>query len=530
MKLFPAGKEGRIPYTIVKSPETSTRSVSMKHVPDLVKSDGPIDAMKKFVLKRIVVSNLYQSLTGEMEDLKKLSKLLSTDVANPGLRAFLKGLFRDIEYERGMAKLFTRVGQALNPTARRKLVENLIYNWGFVGQTIREEQSTYDTYIPRLAVLSPSMKCNLNCKGCYSGLYEKDGELTEAEIEDILEQMRKLGMYFVVVSGGEPYLHRSMWLRLFRKFNDMYFLTYTNGTLIDKKTADELGRLGNVAPAISVEGYREETDERRGEGVYEKTMQAMDHLRNAGVLFGISVTYTRTNIDTITQDEFVKYYIDRGAIFAWYFMFMPVGKDPILDLVPTPEQRFYTGKEVERLRTEYPMFIADFWNDGPAAGGCLAGGRNYLHILNSGRVEPCVFAHFGVDNIREKNLLEAANSEFFKAIRNKFPYNENGNLKRPCMIIDNPQVLREVVQTYLVPQGHEHSEDLIRDPNVVKWIDRYAEEFRKLTDPVWEQQINDPEDRWYKNGKEYHNLFWFQRQAEARAHTTGHAEEKEPVA
>jgi hypothetical protein len=265
--------------------------------------------------------------------------------------------------------------------------------------------------------------------------------------------------------------------------------------------------LGNVAPGISVEGFEEHTDRRRGQGVYAKVMKAMDLLKAEGVIFGISVTYTRENIDLITTNEFVQYYIDKGAIFAWYFMFMPVGKDPILDLVPTPEQRVYCGDRIAELRKEHPLFMADFWNDGPAVGGCLAGGRQYLHVLNSGRIEPCVFAHFGVDNIREVSILDAVNSPFFEAIRREFPYNDIANLKRPCMIMDNPQVLRKVVDEHLVFQGHQHSEDIIHDPDVVEWIDRYSERFKDLTDPVWLELIEDPDFRWYKHGKEYEGLF-----------------------
>ena len=115
----------------------------------------------------------------------------------------------------------------------------------------------------------------------------------------------------------------------------------------------------------------------------------------------------------------------------------------------------------------------------------LAGARQYLHILNSGRIEPCVVAHFGVDNIRETTILEASNSPFFKAIRREFPYNDITNLKRPCMIIDNPQVLRKVMQEHLAPHGHRHSEDIINDPDMVDWIDRCAERFNNLTDQVW---------------------------------------------
>ena len=179
----------------------------------------------------------------------------------------------------------------------------------------------------------------------------------------------------------------------------------------------------------------------------------MDLLRSRGVLFGISVTYASDNVGVLTDDRFIESMIDRGALFAWYFMFLPVGKDPVLELVPTPEQRIQCGRRVAEMRRKYGLFMADFWNDGPAVAGCLAGARRYMHILNSGRVEACVFAHFGVDNIREKSLLEAANSPFFNAIREAFPFNETANLKRPCMITDNPHALRKLVNEYVTAKG-----------------------------------------------------------------------------
>jgi hypothetical protein len=189
-------------------------------------------------------------------------------------------------------------------------------------------------------------------------------------------------------------------------------------------------------------------------------------------------------------------------------MFMPVGKDPVLELVPTPEQRLLCGERVAALRRRHPIFLADFWNDGPASAGCLAA-RTYLHVLNSGQIEPCVFAHFGLDNIREKTIIEAVNSPFFRALRREFPYNETGNLRRPCMIIDNPCVLRKVVAEHLVPAGHEHSEDIITRPELLAWVDDYAARFSALTDPIWAAQIQDPSDRWFSGGQEYKNLFRF---------------------
>ncbi len=458
-------------------------------------------------------------LTGDYDDLRRLVAAMNARPPRDsyGLMSFLRTLERDIATRSGLAALFARLGRQLSPRAKRKLLRNLIYNWAAIGARRRNERAAAGQWVPSFVVMSPTMRCNLKCTGCYSGLYSKRGELGEADIRRILDECRSIGAYFVVVSGGEPYLLRDMWLRIFRDYSDMYFLTYTNGTLLDQQTVDAIARLGNVAPAISVEGHREATDARRGAGVHDKVQAAADRLRAAGVLFGVSVTYTSSNIPEVTSDAFVQHWVDRGAIFAWYFMFMPVGKDPLLDLVPTPEQRLLCGARVAALRRRFPIFLADFWNDGPAAAGCLAA-RTYLHILNSGQVEPCVFAHFGLDNIRDKTLVEAVNSPFFRAIRREFPYNENGNLRRPCMIVDNPQVLRKVVAQHLVPAGHEHSEDVIKDPKVVAWADDYSAWFKALTDPLWEAQISDPADRWHREGREYKNLFRFrQKPPEAQA-------------
>ena len=445
-------------------------------------------------------------MTGRTDDLEKLLGVAKR-IGDAEVRNFLHAFAQDSHEKAGLFQLFLRLGKEASPKSKIKLLRNLICNWGLEGPRIRDSLEERGIHAPSHIVISPTMRCNLHCRGCYSGLYSTEGELAEEEIEKVLGEARSFGSYFIVVSGGEPYLMKDVWMRLWKKHSDMYFMTFTNGTLLDQETVNNLARLGNVAPAISVEGYREETDRRRGVGVYDKLRLSIDRLRKAGVIFGISVTYTSENAEIVSTEKFLQHYIDAGALFGWYFMFMPVGKDPDLALVPTPRQRLAFGKRVTDLRRRLPIFLADFWNDGPAVDGCLAGGRRYLHILNSGRVEPCVFAHFGVDNIREKSILEAANSPFFRSIRERFPYNEKLNLMRPCMIIDNPHVLRDAVAEHVVPQGHEHSEDIIRDSRVVQWVDQYAAEFARLADPEWERTIQDPKSRWYHEGQAYRSLF-----------------------
>jgi len=248
--------------------------------------------------------------------------------------------------------------------------------------------------------------------------------------------------------------------------------------------ADRLAALGNVAPMVSLEGFEKETDARRGTGTFAKVMRAFDLMRERGMIYGASVTETRQNIETIAGDEFIDMCIDRGCMVLWYFQYIPIGRRPSLDLMPTPEQRDRLRSRVRELRDARPIFIGDFWNDGPYVHGCIAGGREYLHINANGDIEPCVFCHFAVDNIRDKSLREAINSPFLKGIRAYQPYREN--LLTPCMLIDAPDVLRKVVREFDARPTCEGAEEILND--FAPELDRYAEEYRRYADPAWEQE------------------------------------------
>jgi len=454
-------------------------------------------------LRWVVTRVIARSLTGKSADLERLIRIARRIPMTVAARRFFDTLELSLSRRDALCELFLRIGRQLSPACRRRIAGNLIYNEFIAGYRIRRAHSTGGNWVPGFFVMSPTMRCTLSCRGCYSGIYPKDETLSFEEMDRILGEARALGIYFVVISGGEPYLLADQLLRLFEKHDDMFFLTYTNGTLLDEALCRQLARLGNVAPGISVEGFERETEERRGPGVFSKVVKAMELLRREGVLFGFSATATRENVDTITSDEFVRFYLSKGALFGWYFLFLPVGADPVIELAPTPEQRVEMGKRVSRLRRDYPIFLGDFWNDGPAVGGCMAGGRHYFHILNNGNVEPCVFCHFSSDNIRGKTLLEVANSPFFRAIRREFPYNATGNLLRPCMIIDNPQVLRKLVEEYVIPAGHENADAIVRDQEAVAWADAYSERMAELTEQLWEAMVSDPLSRWYREGPEY---------------------------
>jgi MoaA/NifB/PqqE/SkfB family radical SAM enzyme len=373
----------------------------------------------------------------------------------------------------------------LSPNCRDKLIRNLFINAFLTGIDTRKQFIKKEGFqTPQFMVISPTMRCNLDCPGCYAGEYDQQEGLPFDLIDRILTEGKDLGMYFNTMSGGEAFMRKDIF-DIWEKHSDIYFQLYTNGTMINEKVADRLAELGNVAPMCSLEGFEKETDARRGKGTFAKVMKAMDYMRERGMVFGASITETRENIETIASYEFVDMLLDKGAMVIWYFQYIPIGRCPSMDIMPTPEQRDWLRRKINEIRDSRPIFIGDFWNDGPHVNGCIAGGREYLHINSNGDVEPCVFCHFSVDNIRDKSLKDVINSPFMKAIRDRQPYRDN--LLTPCMIIDAPDVLRSIVREYAARPTCEGADELLT--NLAKKLDEYAIEYRKFADPAWQKEF-----------------------------------------
>ena len=288
-------------------------------------------------------------------------------------------------------------------------------------------------------------------------------------------------------TGGEPLVRKADLIRLAQKHYDCAFLSFTNGTLVDETFCADLKRVGNLYLAISLEGFAEVNDLRRGEGVYGKVMHAMDLLKQNGLVFGTSICYTSKNIETVTSDEFVDLMIEKGCRYALYFHYMPVGNDASVDLLPAPEQRIYMRSRVREIRnmtTGKGLFTMDFQNDGQFVGGCIAGGRRYLHINAKGDVEPCVFIHYSNVNIHDCTLLEALKSPIFQAYHDNQPFNDNH--LRPCPMLENPEKLRQMVkETGAVNTDYQDMESV---DHLCDKCESYAENWKSTAERLWNQK------------------------------------------
>jgi len=413
----------------------------------------------------------------------KIWRLFEKLASNPKDQAEIRRMRWLAETRHPFNDWIKRISNELSPQARMRFITNVYGNAWFLsksGQRLEFEKK-HGFSPPDLIVVDVTSRCNLKCSGCWAAKYSTIPDMQLETIYRLIDECRsEMGIHYITLTGGEPFVRKDL-LDILEKYPDVQFLIYTNGIMIDDDTAERLSGLGNAMPMISLEGFEEATDNRRGKGVFKKVMSSMERLHNHGVLHGFSATATRHNWDEISSEEFVNLMLDKGCFYGWYFQYIPVGRDPDTSLMVTPEQRDRLRRRVYKLRNTHPIFLADFWNDGPEVGGCMAGGKRYLHINSSGDIEPCVFAHFAVDNIRDKTLTEALKSPFFTAIRNGIPY--DGNTLRACMIVDRPEVLREYCAQHGAKPTHEGGETILT--TLAAQMDENAKGVAEIYDRAW---------------------------------------------
>ncbi len=335
-----------------------------------------------------------------------------------------------------------------HPRVIRKHVLNVGYEAIFHGiHRVAKMSKLHDCTVPWAILMDPTSACNLKCEGCWAAQYGHKVSLSYDDLDRIVSQGKELGCYFYLYTGGEPLVRKADLIRLCDVHKDCIFHAFTNGTLINDAFCKEMVRVGNLSLSISLEGFSETNDARRGAGTFDKVMASMDLLKKHRLFFGASVCYTSKNIDSVTSDEFFDMMIEKGCRFAWYFHYMPIGSEARPELLPTKEQRehmYHRIREIRDLKGGKSIFAIDFQNDGEFVGGCIAGGRVYLHINANGDVEPCVFIHYSSANIKEVSLLDALKQPLFRAYRRNQPFNKNH--LRPCPMLENPELLQSMVK------------------------------------------------------------------------------------
>ena len=151
----------------------------------------------------------------------------------------------------------------------------------------------------------------------------------------------------------------------------------------------------NLVPIISIEGDEKVTDARRGKGVYSKLIDSMELMRKKGIIFGVSLTFTKRNIYSLLSTEFIDRLHDYGCKVVFFIEYVPLNVETNA-MAPGDKERDLLFIEIENLRKGYSdMIFMSFPGDEKTSGGCLAAGRGFFHI----------------------NSLDVLDSKLFKSLR-----------------------------------------------------------------------------------------------------------------
>ena len=315
--------------------------------------------------------------------------------------------------------------------------------WQKKASQRREQWEQQGTHVPPIMIFSITHACNLNCSGCYEKAIRPTvhQELTDEQLQHIIVQAHDLGISFVVVAGGEPFT-RTTFFETTKDFRDMIFIIFTNGLLINDDILINIKNQKNIVPLLSLEGCEEETDEKRGKGVYERLQRTMTTLNKHNLFFGTSLTVTSSNFETITSEAFIQSLIDRGCKFFMFLEYNPL-KPGTEKWMITEDQRKKTMDIIKSFRVKWPALFISVPGDEEEIGGCLAAGRGFIHISAEGDVEPCPFAPYSNMNLKNVTLKKALQSDFLKKIRENHSHlQETGG---SCVLWQN----REWVQSLL---------------------------------------------------------------------------------
>lgn len=287
---------------------------------------------------------------------------------------------------------------------------------------IRQEYGKNGQNIPVFLIASITSSCNLHCAGCYSRANdacndsEPVNQLTDEEWEDIFMQAKEMGISFIVLAGGEPMIRKDVILKA-SKYPEILFPIFTNGTLLNGDYLKLFDANRNLVPVMSIEGDEEVTDLRRGDGVYRQLIESMEVMKKKGIIFGVSLTFTKGNLTNLLSREYINHLHDLGCKVIFFIEYVPVNEST-MDLAPNDSERELLLSELQHLREEYnDMLFMSFPGDEKTSGGCLAAGRGFFHINSHGGAEPCPASPYSDINVKDTSLLEALNSKLFKSLR-----------------------------------------------------------------------------------------------------------------
>ena len=344
-----------------------------------------------------------------------------------------------------LCKNVWRIARNSTPKALWKILYNFCWRNYRNMAAFERRQAKGEPFFPAFVMISVTETCNLRCSGCWVSPNGRK-QLSTEQLNGIIEQSKAQGSYFFGILGGEPLMYKGLW-EVLERHADCYFQIFTNATLITDDIAERMSRLGNITPLISIEGLKEESDARRGrDNVYERTLAGLKACRKAKLIFGVAASIGRSNYDELVSRKHIEDMAREGAAYLWYYIYRPVGGNPITENALSKEQIRDFRIFLSEQRVDAPLFIIDtYWDDKGRAMCPAATGMSH-HIAPSGAVEFCPPLQMAKEfiNADASNLVEIFNnSEFLASLRKM-----TAETSRGCILLENPQKMLQFLQEW----------------------------------------------------------------------------------
>lgn len=281
-------------------------------------------------------------------------------------------------------------------------------------------------------------RCNLNCRHCYSLSSDVDfpGELTTAEVFEVMDDLRDFGVPVLILSGGEPLLRPDIF-DISKRAKDLGFYVglSSNGTLIDEAMSKRIAAISYDYVGISLDGIGAVHDAfRRQEGCYDAALKGMRLCHDEGIKVGLRFTMTERNVeslpnilDLVEAEEIDKFYLShlvyagRGNRYRGDDAYSSTTRRS-MDLIMERcwsyvrrgiEKEFVTGNNdadgvylLHWVGRHFPEKV-DHIREHLTAWGGNASGVNIANIDNLGNVHPDTFWwHYNLGNVKERSFSQ----------------------------------------------------------------------------------------------------------------------------
>jgi MoaA/NifB/PqqE/SkfB family radical SAM enzyme len=301
-------------------------------------------------------------------------------------------------------------------------------------------------------IIEITKRCNKHCLHCYSRVTGQRQEMTDAVLNHIMKYARTQAKH-VFLTGGEPTLDPRVFL-LAEKNPDIMFFLFTNGSTMTEEYAQRLASYGNVIPLIGIDGASPATHDRlRGEGSYQEVMNAIDLLQKANASWGYISLVTEQNAHEVLSDEFIVDKTKKGAFIARYLEYLPVGLNPLNDLILSGETYYFLEKRKKEIIQSGIIYMQETTQK-----KC----HGLLFFDVDGNIKNCFCFHYTKYNVAQGNIKKSV-----EKIRNEWTsYNWMGE----CHMYSDPIGFKNHLEKIGWKKISSLTETYLSNPDVAKQL------------------------------------------------------------